>query len=116
MPRHDAVAARAAATGEAQGEAETGGDEANPADAQHRAARQGARECPQDHQEILAAPLKARGAHIMSQSRRWSLTAVIGAMGVVYGDIGTSPLYAFDETLTQAGHFDSQAVLGALSL
>ncbi|MGH8288328.1 MAG: potassium transporter Kup [Steroidobacteraceae bacterium] len=52
----------------------------------------------------------------MSQSRRWSLTAVIGAMGVVYGDIGTSPLYALDETLTQAGHFDAEAVLGALSL
>ena len=52
----------------------------------------------------------------MSQSRRWSLTAVIGAMGIVYGDIGTSPLYALDETLTQAGHFDGEAVLGALSL
>ncbi len=52
----------------------------------------------------------------MSQSRRWSLTAVIGAMGVVYGDIGTSPLYALDETLTQAGHFNREAVLGALSL
>jgi KUP system potassium uptake protein len=52
----------------------------------------------------------------MSQSRRWSLAAVIGAMGVVYGDIGTSPLYALDETLTQAGRFDSEAVLGALSL
>ncbi|HET9108686.1 MAG TPA: KUP/HAK/KT family potassium transporter, partial [Steroidobacteraceae bacterium] len=28
------------------------------------------------------------------QSRRWTLSAVIGALGVVYGDIGTSPLYA----------------------
>jgi KUP system potassium uptake protein len=52
----------------------------------------------------------------MTQSRRWSLTAVIGAMGIVYGDIGTSPLYALNETLTQAGQFDSEAVLGALSL
>ncbi len=52
----------------------------------------------------------------MSQSRRWSLSAVVGAMGIVYGDIGTSPLYAFDETLTQAGRFDGEAVLGALSL
>jgi KUP system potassium uptake protein len=52
----------------------------------------------------------------MSQSHRWSLTAVIGAMGVVYGDIGTSPLYALDQTLTEAGRFNSEAVLGALSL
>jgi KUP system potassium uptake protein len=52
----------------------------------------------------------------MSQSHRWSLTAVIGALGVVYGDIGTSPLYALDATLTLAGHFDSELVLGSLSL
>jgi KUP system potassium uptake protein len=52
----------------------------------------------------------------MSQSRRWNLSAVIGAMGIVYGDIGTSPLYALEETLTQAGRFDAEAVLGALSL
>ncbi len=52
----------------------------------------------------------------MSQSRRWSLTAVIGAMGVVYGDIGTSPLYALDQTLNEAGRFNNEAVLGSLSL
>ena len=52
----------------------------------------------------------------MSQSRRWSTTAAIGALGIVYGDIGTSPLYALNETLTQAGRFDAEAVLGALSL
>jgi KUP system potassium uptake protein len=52
----------------------------------------------------------------MTQSRRWSLSAVVGAMGIVYGDIGTSPLYALDETLTVSGHFDTEAVLGALSL
>jgi KUP system potassium uptake protein len=52
----------------------------------------------------------------MSQSRRWSTTAAIGALGIVYGDIGTSPLYALNETLTQAGRFDGEAVLGALSL
>lgn len=52
----------------------------------------------------------------MSQSRHWSMTAAIGALGIVYGDIGTSPLYALNETLTQAGRFDGEAVLGALSL
>ncbi len=46
----------------------------------------------------------------------WSLAAVIGAIGVVYGDIGTSPLYALEATLTEAGRFDHEAVLGSLSL
>ena len=41
---------------------------------------------------------------------------MVGALGVVYGDIGTSPLYAFDTTLSVAGRFDSELVLGGLSL
>ena len=44
---------------------------------------------------------------------------VIGSAGVVYGDIGTSPLYAFREAVTSAQHagLDSRAsVLGVLSL
>jgi KUP system potassium uptake protein len=51
-----------------------------------------------------------------SPARALSLAAIVGATGVVYGDIGTSPLYALEETLTEAGHFDRLAVLGALSL
>jgi KUP system potassium uptake protein len=48
---------------------------------------------------------------------RLSSTAVIGAMGVVYGDIGTSPLYALEASLTAAGApTDRMAVLGVLSL
>ena len=41
----------------------------------------------------------------------------LGALGVVYGDIGTSPLYAFRETF-EAHHLEvTQAnVIGALSL
>ncbi len=44
--------------------------------------------------------------------------AVIGAIGVVFGDIGTSPLYAFKESLGAAGFLpgDSYIVLGLLSL
>ena len=44
--------------------------------------------------------------------------AVIGAIGVVYGDIGTSPLYAFKESLGAAGFQpgDASTVLGLLSL
>jgi KUP system potassium uptake protein len=52
----------------------------------------------------------------MHDSRRWSLPAVIGAVGIVYGDIGTSPLYAFETALNAAGAFDPKVVLGVLSL
>ena len=43
---------------------------------------------------------------------------VIGALGIVYGDIGTSPLYAFKESLRAAGGGAGQAaeILGILSL
>jgi KUP system potassium uptake protein len=52
------------------------------------------------------------------QARFWTLT--LGAIGVVYGDIGTSPLYAIRESVTAAvgsGNAASEAaVLGILSL
>jgi KUP system potassium uptake protein len=42
---------------------------------------------------------------------------LIGALGIVYGDIGTSPLYAFKESLHSAGGTSQTAVvLGVLSL
>ena len=47
------------------------------------------------------------------------VTATIGALGVVYGDIGTSPLYALKEAAKAAAHgsaVTSQAVLGVASL
>jgi KUP system potassium uptake protein len=42
----------------------------------------------------------------------------LGALGIVFGDIGTSPLYAFKACLTAAGPLTAQpaAVLGLLSL
>jgi KUP system potassium uptake protein len=41
----------------------------------------------------------------------------LGAVGVVYGDIGTSPLYAFRESVAAAGtNIAPEAVLGVLSL
>src|SRR5258707_60986 len=52
----------------------------------------------------------------MINSRRVSVSAVIGAMGIVYGDIGTSPLYAMQSALGAAGTFNAEAVLGVLSL
>ena len=43
--------------------------------------------------------------------------ATLGALGVVYGDIGTSPLYALKGATTIAGGAaDSSTVLGVLSL
>lgn len=42
----------------------------------------------------------------------------LGAIGVVYGDIGTSPLYAFREALAQTadGGIDRSEIIGVLSL
>lgn len=52
------------------------------------------------------------------KSSFWKLT--IGCIGVVYGDIGTSPLYAVRESVTAAvganGTVTREAVLGVLSL
>ena len=44
----------------------------------------------------------------------WTLT--LGSIGIVYGDIGTSPLYAFREAMVAASSFDRGAVLGVVSL
>ena len=52
----------------------------------------------------------------MSHPKRWTIGTVISATGIVYGDIGTSPLYALEQSLGAAGPFDSEAVLGVLSL
>src|SRR5665213_3067903 len=56
--------------------------------------------------------------HHQSRRRFWALT--LGSIGVVYGDIGTSPLYAMRESVLAAvgpGHAVSEpVVLGILSL
>jgi KUP system potassium uptake protein len=53
-----------------------------------------------------------------SRNRFWALT--LGTVGIVYGDIGTSPLYALREAVTAAGgaggSMTREAVLGVLSL
>jgi KUP system potassium uptake protein len=41
---------------------------------------------------------------------------VIAALGVVFGDIGTSPLYAFQAAVNASGETGSEASLGAASL
>ena len=51
----------------------------------------------------LTAP-GARGTSASGEARPassfWALT--VGSIGVVYGDIGTSPLYAFRDAITAA--------------
>jgi len=63
-----------------------------------------------------AAQAAALTSNPMNHSRRLSLSSIVGAIGIVYGDIGTSPLYALQEAVNDAGTFDTQAVLGVLSL
>jgi KUP system potassium uptake protein len=52
----------------------------------------------------------------MSAQRRLNLTSIVGAIGIVYGDIGTSPLYTMQNAVQAAGTFNAEAVLGVLSL
>ena len=53
-----------------------------------------------------------------THGRRLSLGATLGAIGVVYGDIGTSPLYALEQSLHATGSdgHSATALLGVLSL
>jgi KUP system potassium uptake protein len=55
-----------------------------------------------------------RGQSMPGQSSFWALT--LGSIGVVYGDIGTSPLYALREAVLAAGGVQRENVLGVLSL
>jgi KUP system potassium uptake protein len=53
------------------------------------------------------------------RQRPTQLALAVGSIGVVYGDIGTSPLYAFRVAVTAAvgdGPITAEAVLGVLSL
>jgi KUP system potassium uptake protein len=64
-------------------------------------------------------PPAALGAHgHVVGSRRGFAALALGSVGVVFGDIGTSPLYAMREALahTRAGVGNELAVLGVVSL
>ena len=62
----------------------------------------------------------ARSAEKPSLSRGAFLALTLGAIGVVYGDIGTSPLYAMREAVLAASGASAPAseavILGILSL
>ncbi len=64
-----------------------------------------------------APPLVAAEGHSHAGDRKlWGL--MLGAMGVVFGDIGTSPLYALKATVlaTEGGLPNHVAVMGSLSM
>ncbi|MET0360395.1 MAG: potassium transporter Kup [Sphingobium sp.] len=56
--------------------------------------------------------------HAHHPNQKATLKLVVGAIGIVFGDIGTSPLYAFRETF--AGHhhldLDPSHIMGVISL
>ncbi|WP_421990859.1 potassium transporter Kup [Qipengyuania sp.] len=60
-------------------------------------------------------PVNSHGGHGRSGSRA---ALAVGAIGIVFGDIGTSPLYAFRETFSGAASIaiDRMHVLGVVSL
>jgi KUP system potassium uptake protein len=64
-----------------------------------------------------AAPTEAALPEAHGRVSFWTLT--LGSIGVVYGDIGTSPLYAFKESVAAAsagGEIARDVVIGVLSL
>src|ERR1700743_2341897 len=58
-----------------------------------------------------------RGTPVGEGHNNRPMLAAFGALGVVFGDLGTSPLYTL-QTVVQAtgGHFTPQSALGVLSL
>ena len=54
--------------------------------------------------------------HSKNQSKSQLTTLAMGAIGVVFGDIGTSPLYALKEVFLSGLTIEKIHVLGALSL
>ena len=69
---------------------------------------------------ITAAETPAANGHGEAHSTAGFKALMLGSIGVVYGDIGTSPLYALREAIVAASgrkrQSTPQAVLGVLSL
>ncbi len=54
--------------------------------------------------EASPPPEPTAHSHEHSHSKRGTAALALGALGVVYGDIGTSPLYSFKEAFTEKSH------------
>src|SRR4030088_2421311 len=64
---------------------------------------------------MMTVPHPGEAAH----TKGLPIVATLGALGVVYGDIGTSPLYALKEAAKAAAHggpLTPEAILGVVSL
>jgi KUP system potassium uptake protein len=67
----------------------------------------------------MGAPVTVTPVATAGHSTQLPAAATLGALGVVYGDIGTSPLYALKEAAkaaTHGGPLTNEAVLGVVSL
>ena len=66
----------------------------------------------------MTAAVKIGEVSREERARAWA-PAALACMGVVFGDIGTSPLYAFSvaaQAASPSGHVSPEAVLGVVSL
>jgi len=64
--------------------------------------------------KAMAVERMAKPANLPAATTRQALT--LAALGVVYGDIGTSPLYAVRQSLIAFGEVSERVTMGALSL
>ena len=67
----------------------------------------------------MGAPVTVTPVATAGHPTQLPAAATLGALGVVYGDIGTSPLYALKEAAkaaTHGGPLTNEAVLGVVSL
>jgi len=50
-----------------------------------------------------------------SHNKRVSAAGLLVALGIIYGDIGTSPLYTFQTILTEGGGINKELIFGSIS-
>ncbi|HAM21026.1 MAG TPA: hypothetical protein DCQ04_01900 [Actinobacteria bacterium] len=74
------------------------------------------------HEQLSASPSPAEGSRVPQDTVPGKAHAAatgslaLGAAGVVFGDIGTSPIYAFRESIAETTTGIDEAALGTASL
>src|SRR4051812_26914860 len=73
---------------------------------------------PEYSQHLGAGRMSSTAEPVIERAgtRFRSASAAVAALGIVYGDIGTSPLYAFKQAASATGTLTPDAVIGVLSL
>jgi len=71
-----------------------------------------------DKHEALAETVRpeTQALPVVREARRRPVGLALAALGIVYGDIGTSPLYAFKQAVMAGGAPTPDSILGILSL